>query len=345
MNFPTLLLTIALVILPIGCLVGWSGVWRKTRNGRPAIDFEIRDCVGWGLLDMAVYVVTVGALVGLGTSLAFRWADIEYDVDTSSLPPEDQAALFIAFGIAVLVATALLLCWNVSRFQRLDGFDNSTIARDLRLGAQWFAMLIVPIIALQFVLNLWYPTQHPLIELLRETGNVAFLPTAAFAAIVAAPLFEECFFRLFLQGWLEKMQLTSERTAMGLATKADRDAVLLGGITSGSLTGSFTNPPETSDSFDNSNAYAPPAQYGSDSSATESREPPTDRKVMWVPIVVSAGIFALAHLGHGPDWIPLFFLAVGLGYIYQRTGRILPTIVIHFLVNSLGILQLWAAIL
>jgi hypothetical protein len=53
-------------------------------------------------------------------------------------------------------------------------------------------------------------------------------------------------------------------------------------------------------------------------------------------IVVSSVVFALLHYEHGPDWIPLLLLAGGLGYLYQRTHRILPCIVVHFLVNSVS---------
>ena len=60
----------------------------------------------------------------------------------------------------------------------------------------------------------------------------------------------------------------------------------------------------------------------------------------WVPIVVSSALFAIAHVGHGPDPAALFFLALLLGYVYQRTHRIVPCIVTHMLFNaaSLGAL-------
>jgi hypothetical protein len=59
------------------------------------------------------------------------------------------------------------------------------------------------------------------------------------------------------------------------------------------------------------------------------------------PLLVSSGLFAMAHYNHGPDPIPLFFLAVGLGYLYQRTHRVLPCIVVHFLVNATTMMRLW----
>jgi membrane protease YdiL (CAAX protease family) len=53
-------------------------------------------------------------------------------------------------------------------------------------------------------------------------------------------------------------------------------------------------------------------------------------------IVVGSILFALAHLGNGPDPIPIFFLALGLGYLYRQTHRLLPGIVVHLLLNALS---------
>ena len=61
----------------------------------------------------------------------------------------------------------------------------------------------------------------------------------------------------------------------------------------------------------------------------------------WLPILVSSLLFALAHFGIGPDPIPLFFLAIVLGYTYQRTHRIVPCMVTHALFNSLTLIALW----
>jgi membrane protease YdiL (CAAX protease family) len=63
----------------------------------------------------------------------------------------------------------------------------------------------------------------------------------------------------------------------------------------------------------------------------ESAESP--RRPPWWPIWASAIFFSLMHLSHGPDWIPLLVLSLGLGYLYRQTHRLLPCIVVHFLLN------------
>ena len=57
------------------------------------------------------------------------------------------------------------------------------------------------------------------------------------------------------------------------------------------------------------------------------------------PIMVTSIVFALMHLGQGAAPIPLFFLSVGLGYVYQRTGRLIPVIVVHMLLNGATVLM------
>ena len=59
------------------------------------------------------------------------------------------------------------------------------------------------------------------------------------------------------------------------------------------------------------------------------------------PIVISAAVFALMHWSHGPDPAALFVLALGLGYLYQRTHRWLPSVVTHACLNGTTMLLLW----
>ena len=76
---------------------------------------------------------------------------------------------------------------------------------------------------------------------------------------------------------------------------------------------------------------------GHDAGSVDQNERPSGT----FPIMISSTFFALLHLGHGFDPIPLWLLAVGLGLIYQRTHRILPCIVLHMAFNAFGLSMLW----
>ncbi|MBL8829768.1 MAG: CPBP family intramembrane metalloprotease [Planctomycetaceae bacterium] len=63
-----------------------------------------------------------------------------------------------------------------------------------------------------------------------------------------------------------------------------------------------------------------------------------------LPIVISAVIFAAMHWrADSADPVPLFFLALVLGYLYQQTHRIWPSIVLHALLNGTSLLALLAS--
>lgn len=63
------------------------------------------------------------------------------------------------------------------------------------------------------------------------------------------------------------------------------------------------------------------------------------------PIVVSATLFAGIHVAHGPDFVALFLLSLGQGYLYQRTHRIVPVILVHLLMNLFSMLAVAASLM
>jgi len=45
----------------------------------------------------------------------------------------------------------------------------------------------------------------------------------------------------------------------------------------------------------------------------------------------------MMHIGQGAAPIPLFFLALALGYLYRQTGRLWPCIMVHMILNTFTI--------
>lgn len=62
----------------------------------------------------------------------------------------------------------------------------------------------------------------------------------------------------------------------------------------------------------------------------------------WIAIGASSLVFSAAHLGQGFAPISLFPLGLTLGYLYQRTHRIFPSIVCHALFNGMSLLAAWS---
>jgi len=58
----------------------------------------------------------------------------------------------------------------------------------------------------------------------------------------------------------------------------------------------------------------------------------------WLAILLTAALFGYAHLA--PDQFPiLFVLAIGLGYLYERTGNLFACITLHALFNCITLIQ------
>jgi membrane protease YdiL (CAAX protease family) len=58
--------------------------------------------------------------------------------------------------------------------------------------------------------------------------------------------------------------------------------------------------------------------------------------VRWLAVIATSIVFAMIH--PPPFWIPIFVLAIGLGYVYERTGNLWVTMTTHALFNTSQIL-------
>jgi hypothetical protein len=61
--------------------------------------------------------------------------------------------------------------------------------------------------------------------------------------------------------------------------------------------------------------------------------------------VITSAVFAAVHLPQWPAPLAIFFLSVGLGAVYQGTGSLIASLVMHALFNGLGTMMLFLAIL
>jgi membrane protease YdiL (CAAX protease family) len=61
----------------------------------------------------------------------------------------------------------------------------------------------------------------------------------------------------------------------------------------------------------------------------------------WVAVIVTSIVFSLAHQWF--TWIPIFVLSICLGYLYERTGNLWVSVLVHAMFNGFSIvLSLWS---
>lgn len=240
-------------------------------------------------------------------------------------PPQPEPAIDVGRQIRLLLAGAIagllsvcvaaMMLRLVARATWSDlGLSWSRVVRDVMLGVVGFLAVMVPIYGLHAVVTLLFEPQrqHALIELLLDAPNPLLLVLATISAVVVAPITEEFFFRGVLQGWLEAKALA--RLAHLQAAKAE-------------------------DAARGNTRLGPPGAGGE--AAASSGAPPRGDTLLPGPILITSAVFSFLHVQHGMSFVPLFFLSLALGYLYQRTHRLLPSITVHACLNGLSMAFLW----
>jgi membrane protease YdiL (CAAX protease family) len=301
---PTVLIAV-LAVFVFASLAGWWIAIRRWQVGEEVIPREQVSLVRWGLVDflfaLSLYFVASAVISPLAVNYFF---DVPRAVVFEDQTSTNRALLLsgTACGsvLAVLISIALIRFLHNCTWRDL-GWVASKIWSDVKLGIVAFVMLAPPVYGLQVLLTQFVESKHPLIESMREQADMPLIVASGIVAVLVAPVVEEYLLRVLLQGWLEKLAVFRGDPLpllVGEGRRLECDSIV---------------------------------------SAESSTETPAvdveGQQAMW-PVLVSSMVFALMHFSHGPDWIPLFVLALGLGYLYRQTHRIVPCIVVHFLLNA-----------
>jgi membrane protease YdiL (CAAX protease family) len=271
--------------LLLAAVATWAWAAWQVRQGRPPLAYEGRRPVPWAGRDVAIIFASLPLAMSLSQTLLFHLYGAQPAAD-GKIPDEVLATMFAGVSISELCTMVLvigLLIWRRGATWADLGFDVRRFGRDLAAGLIGFLLIIAPIMLLYAILIRLFKSNklHPLIELARRQPSQLWL--IGFCAVLVAPLVEEFFFRVILQGWLERRERSIAR-----------EARLWPALPTG-----------------------------------------------MVPILISSLLFAAVHAGQWPAPVPLFFLALVLGYLYHQTHRLLPSLVVHALLNGCTFLNLW----
>jgi membrane protease YdiL (CAAX protease family) len=313
----------AIVLLALfGSFWVWGMLIAQLRAGERLVPLEPRTAVPWGLVDLLAAFVIFVAVLSIALAVHRGLFDLAMPAVLEEMPPEAIGGWLACESLARLIAVAISFLFIVARsFGRWPNWNGivSNCRQDLELGALAFLALAPLVYAIQAGLTYWFPSKHPLITLLMEHRSITLLFWASFSAVIVAPIAEEYLFRQLLQGWLESIgagRSSSEQFWFGISP------------------GRHPRLEPTAD-----NLHTPAASESVVAAVVDNDAPVTIHPPVW-PIFVSSATFALVHFSHGPDPIPLFVLAVGLGYLYRATHRLLPCIVVHLLLNGFSLAML-----
>lgn len=314
--FPQFWLTLLIVGILAGSAAVWFAIAVRWHNDGTALPYEPRMRVPWNFLGAvpAVYWVFQAASVAIFGGPEIATFDLW----------QALAAAVVLFSLLFL---AMLLLGGLFHASAQDiGIPASieVLNRDIRLGFYGYLAAIVPVTAVQIVILYFSQdlTPHPLVKSLVKNPSPSMLVAALVTAVIVAPIVEEFFFRVLLQGWLERV----EDRVIGFRS-TERPA-----------------PVEVAAVLD---ADEEASQEESDVSMVDSKPQASARGIVplmghgFIPIALSSTLFSLAHLGHGIAPVAIFVLALFLGYLYQRTHRIVPCIVLHMVFNAINLINLW----
>lgn len=197
-----------------------------------------------------------------------------------------------------LAATFIAMVCFIVRYQRVAWLGTANRFRDDVVVGMAAALMLIPVVMLiQLVVTQLIPYEHPTLDSLSDNFSFGTACWAWIAAVGVAPIAEEFFFRGVLQGWLERVFDYDE----------PHEIRFIGGHLN----------PETANAI-----------------ATVSAQQKLIQNL--APILITSVIFAGVHFGQGPAPIPLFFLSLGLGYLFRQTGSFWPCVIVHLVLNAMS---------
>jgi membrane protease YdiL (CAAX protease family) len=292
-----------------------------------------------------------------------------------------QPPFVVPLAVSTVTTCVVLWLWVVAyRWRR-----RSLVAYQPRRPAPWHAVDLAAVVLFYMVLlsglielagKLLGPhamqasgeatTEHVVGRLIAERDVWIFLLSAISAAIVA-PISEEFFFRVLLQGWFEALEHRWRRQMPTLRRLMSRGAgpILLTSFLFARLHFHVESPQPGAGFLTfvlvsdmaarllaiafavgwlrwRVGATAADLGWTPGNSRTDIKLGLTGLAAVAVPVyAMQCVLLAVLPKYLAPDPFPLFFFAIALGAIYFRTHRILPVIVLHAAFNSASLVLAW----
>lgn len=323
----TLLADAAAIAVIIGGIAVWATIIRRLLQRRHLVDYEPRRPVPWNMLDVLgiffAYVCLGGGLV-FAAHITLGWEFEDFQNDVAQLQPAD----------------------HLEPTPPVDDETDNEDSEDSENGID-------------------LERAHPVVVLLSgDTSPTTFL-LCLFAVVVMAPVAEEFFFRLLLQGTFEKLDFRFQRVMRYSGRLLGVVPILLSSLLFAAPHARDPKTPQaveelirlfTIDSLTKALVVAGAIVYlkGFRGATWTDLGLRFDTFRKDVQLAVSAFLAVVVPIyiiqeGLGrllpntvPDPVPLFFFALALGYLYFRTHRLMPAILLHLIFNATAICMFFA---
>jgi membrane protease YdiL (CAAX protease family) len=273
-------------------------------------------------------------------------------------PPLDEntldkhAAILSAPLFVLLTLPSLLIILRALGPARPNdiGLSFQRAPANISLGLLLFLILTPPIEAFYELVTRYQPAvDYPFKAIAKQSLPSWEWLLLAFQLAIAAPLLEEIMFRGALQGWLRRTSLSGHITVLVLTVLLSCGSSALGApIFGASLAGLYAGvlvwlrrrylPVGIAPIAWN---YPPAASIPDAAPLSEAEWARWQVVNARLAVFGSAMLFAVCHSVIWPTPIPLFFLALALGWLAYRTQSLVGTITFHALFNAVSVVMLY----
>ncbi len=310
-------------------LSGWIFLgWRAVSQKQPLLRQTQSKVFPIGLFDIFLLILLWGGGQALG-QLIFVWIN---GIPLAEFSPAKLSAsqinnLTLTIKSCEAVGLLLAFAYLMARYRdRCGQFWTNGPWANVKIGLIAGLLILPWILLIHMVMAQLIPYQHGTLRSIQEDPSSYVVFIAWSSAVIYAPIAEEFFCRIGIQSWVRRIRLQS--------SNEEFSSIIAGGI--------YKKQDEQSDREDDveNNDDAP----SNSKKLAEELDPATESisPMSAVAIIVTAGFFGFLHLGQGLALVPLFVMALALGYIFEKTRSLIPCIIVHFVLNAHS--MLWATL-
>jgi membrane protease YdiL (CAAX protease family) len=372
--FMVSLISLVLCMALAGMVTAWIWALGRLWSGKPLLPEAKPRTVPWRTSSVLAVILT---WVAVNVSVSWVYLSLTGARGPGKTPSltDQMVAVSLINGVLLCVIPPILRLTSGASLKDL-GLDTRDLGRQALVGTTGF-LLVAPVVYLVNLLavRIWEQNRHPLEQMVTARPTLEIAVLAFFSAVILAPAAEELFFRAILQSWLTQLLRRHEdeddldlrqrelapapHDVAAVESSAAPGAVMVpGAVTPVSVEGERFSGHWTAPSPDQAQTGPDQAGDGEDrrppdwvphpepeTLPRDDQRPPRRDRAALLAIVLTSALFAAVHLPQWPAPVAIFILSLGLGVVYQRTGSLFASSLMHALFNGFSTLILFQAIL